>query len=141
MRIGGEGVEVAANKAQGSFNSLQIISMRLIGLVVSLQWHSQIRQRGNRQVLRVTDKYYLQGGDFIRNPQDLNLPVSPLPVYLSHCNGATDLIRYMAEHHSSLFQLGGCLQLKLIYKGISEHSERAVTFRKIHFLRIPALRL
>lgn len=90
MRIGGEGVEVASNQVQGSFNSPQIISMRLIGSVVSLQWHSQIRQRGNRQVLRV--KYYLQGGDFIRNPQGLNLQFSPLPVYLSHCNGTNETI-------------------------------------------------
>lgn len=75
MQIGGEGVEVAANQVQGSFNSPKIISMRLIGSVVSLQWHSQIRQRGNRQVLRI--KYYLQGGDFIRNP--LGLELADLP--------------------------------------------------------------
>lgn len=62
-------------------------------------------ERGNRQVLRI--KYYLQGGDFIRNPQGLNLQISPLPVYLSHCNGTGDSIWItMAERHFSLFLIG-----------------------------------
>ena len=101
MRIGGEGVEVAANQVRGSFNSPQIISMRLIGSVVSLQWHSLIWQRRDMQVLRV--KYYLQGGDFIRNPQGLNLQISPLPVYLSHCNGTADPILITWRNAISVF--------------------------------------
>lgn len=65
MQIGGEGVEVAANEYKVVSTSLNLIyASYRVGRFVAMA--SPNPGRGNMQVLRI--KYYLQGGDFIRNP-------------------------------------------------------------------------